>query len=94
VHGSESIKLLSPKLTNELRKKLVTQAKTQANLTIESIRQLRNEAHNTALRASGYGKDVQKRAADNVHEVFLHHKAEVDKVFRAKERSLQEEFNL
>ena len=70
------------------------QVKTQTNLTIETIRQMRNDAHNTALRATGYGKDEQKRAADNVHQVFLHHKAEVDKVFRAKERSLQEEFNL
>ena len=72
----------------------MAQAKAQTNLTIDSIRQMRNEAHNTALRAGGHGKEIQKKTADHVHEVFLHHKAEVDKLFRAKEKSLQEEFKL
>lgn len=94
VHGGDSIKLVSPKLTNDLRKKLVLQSKTQTNLVLDSVRSIRNEAHNTALNARGHSKEVQKRAADNVHQMFLHHKAEIDKVFKAKEKSLQEEFNL
>ena len=94
IHGGDSIKLVSPKLTNDLRKKLVSQVKVQTNLAVDSIKQIRNEAHKTALNATGYSREVQKKAADNVHEMFKHHKAEIDRMARAKEKSLQEEFNL
>lgn len=95
-HGDSSIKLLSPKLTEALRKRLVAQAKSQANLSNERLKQMRNEACNTIMSATGRGtsKDTQKKASDNVHQIFLHHKDEVDKVFRAKERSLRDEFNI
>ena len=72
----------------------MSQVKVLTNLTVDSIRQIRNEAHKTALKAPGYSQEVQKRAADNVQEIFKHHKTEIDRVARAKEKSLQEEFNL
>ena len=72
----------------------MSQVKVQKNIAVDSIREIRNEAHKTALNARGYSSDVMKRAADNVHEIFKHHKTEIERVAKAKEKSLKEEFNL
>lgn len=87
------IRIQIPPLTEERRKEMVKLAKNiaeQARVSIRNHRRDANEELKKLAKSSEISEDDEKKGQDEVQKMTDRYTAEVDKVFKAKEKEILE----
>lgn len=89
-NDGEVLRIQVPPLTEERRRDLVKQAKTEAENTKVSIRNIRRTANEEAknLKKEGIPEDEVKRLEDEIQELTDNHIKVVDELSDAKEKDI------
>lgn len=61
---------------------------------MDNIRKLRNRADSEVANYKKAGVDQKRNTKDSIHELFVHNKAETERLFKEKKSSLMEQFDL
>jgi len=83
----EILRIIVPQITEERRKDLVKQAKSEAENTKISIRNIRRNANDNAkkLKNEGLPEDETKRLEDDIQKLTDKYITDIDKIVEVKE---------
>ena len=89
-NNGEVIRLSIPPLTEDRRKQLVKQSKTEAENAKVSVRNARREAIDGLKKAvkKGMPEDVEKDAEDKAQKLHDKYMKKIDELFAAKEKEI------
>lgn len=89
-NDGDVVRIIIPPLTEERRKQLAKQAKSLAEDTKVSIRNVRRDAMEIIKKAvkEGYPEDAGKRLEENVQKMTDRHTKKADDVYHAKENDI------
>ena len=92
-HGKNSLKLMSPKVTSELRTRLARQAKDQMNLRIANGKKTLNDSIRL-VDDSKTDVNTKHRTKTNLVEIYNHFRKKAEVMHKEKEGSLKDDFDL
>lgn len=89
-NNGEVIRICIPPLTEERRRQLVKQSKTEAENAKVSVRNARREAIDGLKKEvkNGLSEDVEKDAEGEVQKIHDRYMKKIDEVFAAKEKEI------
>jgi ribosome recycling factor len=89
-NNGEVIRLIIPQLTEERRRDLVKQVKSEGENARVSIRNSRREANDEykQMQKDGLSEDETKTAEDNIQKLTNEYSEKVDKIVDAKEEDI------
>ena len=89
-NNGEVIRLSIPPLTEERRKSLVKQCKSEAETAKVSVRNARRDAIDGLKKAvkQGMPEDVEKDSENNVQKLHDKYLKKIDEIFAAKEKEI------
>lgn len=89
-NNGEVIRICIPPLTEERRRQLVKQSKTEAENAKVSVRNARREAIDGLKKEvkNGLSEDVEKDAESEVQKIHDRYMKKIDEVFAAKEKEI------
>jgi len=89
-NNGEVIRLIIPQLTEERRRDLVKQVKSEGENARVSIRNSRREANDEykQMQKNGLSEDETKTAEDNIQKLTNEYSEKVDKIVEAKEEDI------
>ena len=89
-NNGETIRLTIPPLTEERRKELVKQVRSEAETARISLRNARRDAIDGLKKAvkNGMPEDVEKDAEAKVQKIHDNYMKKIDEVFAAKEKEI------
>ena len=89
-NNGESVIINVPPLTEDRRRELVKQAKTEIENSKVSIRNVRQKTNDEIkkLGKSGLSEDLERDACNNVQEITNQFVEKVDKIFSVKESEI------
>ena len=88
MNNGEMIIINIPPLTEERRRDLVKQSKTEAENAKVSIRNVRKDANDELKKIDGLSKDIIKDAENSVQDVTNEFSSKVDALFKKKESEI------
>lgn len=88
MNNGESIIINVPPLTEERRRELAKQAKSEAEDAKISIRAARKEANNELKKLSDISEDLKKNTETDIQEMTDAHIVKADVLFAAKEKEI------
>jgi ribosome recycling factor len=88
MNNGEMIIINIPPLTEERRRALAKQAKSESENAKISIRNARKEANDELKKLDSISEDLLKNAEDSVQKVTNEYTAKVDTIFAAKESEI------
>ena len=89
-NNGEILRIVIPALTEERRKALVKQVKTEAENGRVAVRSVRKDTNNTlkALEKDGLTEDESKKGQEEVQKLTDRFVADIDKISQAKEAEI------
>ena len=88
MNNGEMIIINIPPLTEERRRDLVKQSKTEAENAKVSIRNVRKDANDELKKLDGLSQDIIKDAENSVQDVTNEYSSKVDALFKKKESEI------
>ncbi len=88
MNNGEMIIINIPPLTEERRRDLVKQSKTEAENAKVSIRNVRKDANDELKKLDGLSQDIIKDAENSVQDVTNEFSSKVDALFKKKESEI------
>ncbi|MFD2542584.1 ribosome recycling factor [Lacinutrix gracilariae] len=88
MNNGETIIINVPPLTEERRRNLAKQAKSEAEDAKVGIRNARKEANNDLKKIDGISEDLQKNAEQDVQGLTDEYIKKVDEIFTVKEKEI------
>ena len=93
LHTKNCLKLSSPKINNELRTRLIRQAKDQKNVRVENGRRILRDNIRVLEGSKADTKQI-RRTKTYLDEIFNHFKKQSDLMYKEKDANLKEDFDL
>lgn len=90
INNGEVLRIIVPTLTEERRRDLVKQVKTEAEKSKVSIRNIRRDANEEAkrLKNDGTSEDEVKKLESEIQELTNTYTERIDKIIEAKEKDI------
>jgi ribosome recycling factor len=88
MNNGESIIINVPALTEERRKELAKQAKSEAEEAKISIRSCRKEANNEVKKLNDISEDLKKNSETDIQEMTDMFIKKADEIFNSKEKEI------
>ncbi len=87
-NNGESVIINVPPLTEERRRELAKQAKSEAEDAKIGVRNERKSANNNLKKMEDVSEDLQKNTEAEIQELTDQHIAKIDQIFAAKEKEI------
>ena len=88
MNNGESVIINVPALTEERRRDLVKQAKSESEDAKVGVRNNRKDANNEIKKVDGISEDAQKNAEVDIQDLTDNYIKKIDEIFAAKEKEI------